>query len=372
MKILQVVRQYFPGTGGMETYVSSLCRELKERGHRSDVATLGYLFKSRKPLPPYQNVAGIDVIRLPSLGTARYFVAPRLLQLLPRYDLIHVHGVDFFIDLLGSGRRFHGKPVVLSTHGGFFHTAWFPSLKRAYFHTVTRMALHGVDRVIASSPRDEAMFAPVAPRLTLVANGIDFSGFAGLEKRIDGEKLLFIGRISKNKRVDRLIEMMAALGQTRPQARLTVVGPDWEGLRGGLEARMAALGIEDSVTFTGELPHGQMLDRLSQARLFVSAAENEAFGLSAMEAMASGTVPVLNDIEAFRGFVHSGENGFLTDFSTPATAAAAVAAALELPDGRLAKIGARAQATASRYDWGRVAEDIIEVYRQVLADHEDS
>src|SRR5665811_247685 len=154
MNILQVVRQYLPSTGGMETYVSSLCRQLADRGHRSDVATLDYLFKTMTPLPAYERLDGTDVIRLPSKGTARYFFAPRLLELTPRYDLIHIHGVDFFIDMMGACKWMHGRPVVLSTHGGFFHTPWFPALKKTYFQTVTRMALTGVDRVIASSPKD--------------------------------------------------------------------------------------------------------------------------------------------------------------------------------------------------------------------------
>ena len=78
MNILQVVRQYLPSTGGMETYVSSLCRQLAARGHSADVATLDYLFKSHEPLPHYELVEGTNVVRLPSAGTARFFVAPRL------------------------------------------------------------------------------------------------------------------------------------------------------------------------------------------------------------------------------------------------------------------------------------------------------
>src|SRR3972149_4229936 len=100
MKILQVVRQYLPSTGGMETYIASLCRQLAARGHGTDVATLDYIFKTDEPLPHYERIDGIDVIRLPSMGNPRYFLAPSLLKMLPRYDLIHVHGVDFFVDML--------------------------------------------------------------------------------------------------------------------------------------------------------------------------------------------------------------------------------------------------------------------------------
>ncbi len=370
MKTLQVVRQYLPSTGGMETYVSNLCAQLWQRGHQGDVATLDYMFKTNRRLPSFQRIEGTNVIRLPSSGNPRYFIAPRLLELLPRYDLVHVHGVDFFVELLGAWRRRHGKPVVLSTHGGFFHTDWHFSFKKMYFQTVTRSALRGVDRVIACSSRDEKLFAPLTRRLCVIENGIDFSTFSRLGKKIAGEELLFIGRISKNKRVDRLIEVLAAVRQSRPGATLIVVGPDWEGLQAGLEGLTVRLGLNKAVTFTGELPQAEMLAALAHARLFVSASDYEAFGLSAAEAMAAGTVPVLNDIEAFRELIDPGINGFLTDFQDKKPASTVINAALDMPPERLAEIGARARQTASRYDWEQVADRIINIYEQVLANHE--
>ncbi len=370
MKILQVVRQFLPSTGGMETYVSSLCSQLRRRGHQSDVATLDYIFKTSRRLPPYQVIEGTNIIRLPSLGNPRYFFAPRLLELLYRYDLVHVHGVDFFTDLLGALRRRHGKPVVLSTHGGFFHTDWHSSFKKMYFRTVTRSALRGVDRVIACSPRDERMFAPVTRRICLIENGIDFPVFADVKKNIRAEELLFVGRISKNKRVDRLIDALALVRKTRPGARLTIIGPDWEGLQEELEELAAGLALESAVNFTGELARGEMLAALARARLFVSASEYEAFGLSAVEAMATGTVPLLNDIEAFREFIDDGRNGFLASFDDAGAAAALIVAALKLPAAELDGMGVRARQTAERYDWEQAADEIINVYKQVLDEHE--
>lgn len=364
MKILQVVRQYLPGTGGMETYVANLCRQLRDRGHQTDVATLDRLFKSGEPLPAYEEIDGTRVIRLPFSGTARYFVAPRLLQLLPRYDLVHVHGVDFFAELLGSLRKMHNVPVVLSTHGGFFHTPWLLPLKKAWFQTVTRLSLRGIDRVIASSPQDRELFKRICDDVSLVENGIDFATFSAVNKEGDGETLLFIGRLSKNKRVDRLIRATVALRRERPRAKLVIVGPDWEGLQDELVQLAAGLGQGEAVNFTGTLPEPEMLKRLAEARLFVSASEYEAFGLSAVEAMASGTVPVLNRITAFNDMIRDGENGFLTDFADPETAAKVLEAALGLPEEELREIGGRARQTAARHDWRKVAGYIEAVYEE--------
>ncbi|MHB0866452.1 MAG: glycosyltransferase family 4 protein [Thermoleophilia bacterium] len=367
MKILQVVRQYLPGTGGMETYVSSLGRELRARGHQSDVATLDYLFKSNQRLPAYERIDGGDVIRLPSSGNPRYFLAPRLLELLPRYDVIHVHGVDFFVDLLGAGRQLHGKPVVLSTHGGFFHTAWYPAFKKAYFHSLTRLALRGVDRVIASSPQDEELFRAISKRVTLVENGIDYQLFSAVEKQPIPDTMLFVGRLSKNKRVDLLLAALARLRTWRPQAQLTIAGPDWEGLLADLRHKTAALNLSDAVNFTGTISRKQLLAEMSMARLFVSASGYEAFGLSTVEAMASGTVPVVQRIQAFTDIIDEGEDGFLTDFTNTELAAETLRAALELPDKRLREMGELARSSAARYDWRDVAGKIETIYGEVLS-----
>ena len=368
MRILQVVRQYLPSTGGMETYVSTLCRELLARGHEADVATLDYLFYQDRRLPSYERIENTDVIRLPSAGNPRYFLAPRLWQLLPRYDLIHIHGVDFFADFMGALKKIHGRPVVLSTHGGFFHTGWFPLFKKMYFHSVTRLALIGVDRVIASSPVDRQLFSQISGRVSLVENGIDFRRFAAVRKSMDGETLLFVGRISKNKRVDRLLEALARLRQDRPEARLEVVGPDWEGLQEKLRQQAEALGIGGAVTFRGALPPEEVLEELARARLFVSASEYEAFGISTVEAMAAGTVPVVNRIQACEDIIEDGETGYLTDFARTEQASGTLGRALELSDERLLKMGERARERASRYDWQNVAAEIVGIYEDVLGE----
>jgi alpha-1,3-mannosyltransferase len=366
MKVLQVVRQYNPSVGGMETYVSDLCGQLRHRGHYTDVATLNYLFYRDLPLSSFERIGDTDVFRLPSIGNPRFFLARKILKILPEYDLVHVHGVDSFIDLLAFSRRFHHKPLVLTTHGGFFHTDKFKALKDLYFKTITRRTLRRVDGVIANSSHDQQLFSPIASRLTMIETGIDCSVFENVKKCINKNSILSVGRISKNKRVDRLILTFARVLEYKPDATLTLVGQDWEGLGPGLSELTRDLGIEDSVKFMGELPKAAMLDELSHAQLFISASEYEAFGLSVIEAMATGTVPVLNDIEAFHEFIEDGVNGFLTDFNDVEVAANKIVAALDITDDDLAAISKQARLIASQYNWSNVIERIEQVYEEAL------
>ncbi len=102
-----------------------------------------------------------------------------------------------------------------------------------------------------------------------------------------GGGLVFVGRLTEQKRVGLALEALARLD---PEVRLTIVGdgPD----RGYLERRAAELRLGDRVRFLGMIAPGAVGATLATADLFVFPAQAEGLGLSAMEALAAG-VPVV-------------------------------------------------------------------------------
>ena len=108
---------------------------------------------------------GLAVRRMRHWGPRRYPVAPAALRAIRGYDLVHIHAIDFFVDYLSLLRLFHRIPLVVSTHGGFFHTQRARAFKEWYFKTVTRQSLGGVGAVVCVSQHDREMFAgDCAPR----------------------------------------------------------------------------------------------------------------------------------------------------------------------------------------------------------------
>lgn len=367
MKILQVVRQFSPSVGGIERVVMALSTGLQRRGHRCDVATLERLWSDGQLLPPTDVVAGVRVVRIPFWGGRRMFFAPRVLRLVAEYDVLHVHAIDSFVDVLAATRWQHRKALVVSTHGGYFHTPWARGAKWVYFHTVTRMALSQAVRVICVSAQDDRLFAPIVPsrKRVVIANGID-DAFFHVQRSMEPGLLLSVGRIAEHKRIDRLIDLLPRVLQEIPESRLVVVGPDWEGLRAPLEDRAKALGVAARVIFAGEVDDGTLHGYMARAQLVLAPSDYEGFGISVLEALATGTTVVANDIEAFRELIRPGTNGFLVDFADPQAAAQAIVAALRLPAAERARVGAQARATASRFTWEAVAEQVESVYRRAL------
>lgn len=103
-----------------------------------------------------------------------------------------------------------------------------------------------------------------------------------------GAKLLFVGRISPNKRQDHLIRMLAYYRRcVDPDPRLILVGSyrDQRQYQARLGALARELGLTDAVTFTGPVTLPQLVAYYRSATVFVSLSEHEGFGVPLLEAM---------------------------------------------------------------------------------------
>src|SRR5260370_29891231 len=84
-------------------------------------------------------------------------------------------------------------------------------------------------------------------------------------------------------------------------------GPD----RGDAEAQARALGVDDRVFFLGKIDTVAPL--LAGAALFLLPSDNESFGLSALEALASGVPVIGTNVGGLPEVVRHGETGFLAN-----------------------------------------------------------
>jgi len=343
----------------------ALCGRLRRRGHECEIVTLGRLWDHAHPLPSTDIVEGVRVHRIPFVGGRRYFVAPGILKFAAGHAVIHVHAIDFFLDFLAATRWRHRTPLVVSTHGGFFHTGWATAAKRIYFQTITRLALTQAARVICDSGQDDRLFAPIVPaeKRVTIANGVE-DLFFQIRKSVDPGLLVVVGRVAGHKGIDRAIGLLPRVRQAVPQTRLVIVGPDVEGLRAPLEGLARERGVAAGVTFAGAVDRAALTEYLARAHLVLAPSIYEGFGIAVIEAMASGSLVIANDIEAHRELIRTDVNGLLVDFSDEERAAEVVVQALRLPAAHLAGIGERARAAAARFGWDLVVDRVERVYRE--------
>jgi alpha-1,3-mannosyltransferase len=316
LSIVHVVRQFHPGVGGMENFVEQLALRQLASGNRVTVVTLDRIFSDpdRRRLEHKDWHRGIEVVRLPFRGSQRYPVAPSVLGAIRHADLVHVHGVDFFCDYLAATVPVHRKPLLLTTHGGFFHTPFAATLKKLYFGSVTRASLSQYGAVIACSEEDQRRFAGICePRLRLISNPVDVEKFAGLADR-SSDTLIYFGRIAPNKEVGQLISWFAGLAETGERWRLIIAGKPMGCDLGDLRRQAERLGVSERIEIH-ETPSDEDLKGLiARSGLYCCASSYEGFGLAAVEGASAGLFPVLSQIPPFRRSVERLGFGTLVDF----------------------------------------------------------
>lgn len=365
MKIVHVVRQFYPSVGGLEDYVLNLAKEQRSAGHEVIVLTLNSDFQTEKLLPDTEEHQGIKVQRLPWKGSKRYPICRPNLALLNQMDIVHVHAVDFFIDYLSLMRRL-GRltaPLVLSTHGGFFHTKNNQRLKKIFFDVVTRWTLGGVEGVVCCSSNDYSMFAPISRLAQLVNNGIRVKKFGpGVPNgSAPADDLVYLGRFSGNKRLPWLIENFAKL--EHPAGCLKIIGRSKTGDVSALVSLVQRLGCDDKVKLIFDITDDEIADHIVNSKFTVSASEYEGFGLGVVELMSYGLVPFLAEEPlSFKDFVNDSGAGQIFDISPSSFKSKYETLIAEWSPAA----AVNAASYAKQFSWTTVAEEIFNVYESTL------
>ncbi|MBC7989400.1 MAG: glycosyltransferase family 4 protein [Luteimonas sp.] len=368
MKVVHVLRQFHPSVGGMEEVALNIARHHLAQGRDEvEVVTLDRLFHGNgERLPRSAMHDDIRVHRLPYSGSSRYPLSPRVLSAIRGADLVHVHGIDFFYDYLALTRPLHGKPMVVSTHGGFFHTAYASTLKRLWFHSITRASARAYRRVIATSHNDGDLFAGVvdAGRLRVIENGVDVEKFAGQGNPMPGKTLIGFGRWSTNKGIVETLDLLRHLLASDDAWRLILAGREFDLGRADLEREIARRGLQSQVELA-EAPSQAELGRLiGRAQYFVSLSRHEGFGIAAIEAMSAGLVPILSAIPPYEKLVSESATGLLVRTDQLDAAGRAVRACVDIGDAAFAARRLQAMRHVARYDWRHVVGRYVDEYQR--------
>ena len=316
LKVLHVVRQFPPSSGGLETYVNELSQR-QSYYHDVDVLTLNRIFENPERLPPVEQRGNVNISRIPFLGYRRLFLPILRPNFLRRYDVIHVHAADQLLDFVALMTLRMNAKLFMTTHGLFFHTEKLAKIKRFYLKTITRWSLSHQNAVFAVSGNDAETLRKVGIKSVLLRNPIVPLGTFICE----GQDLLYVGRISANKRIPALIEFMSFLVKDHPAVTLHLVGSDSENLWGKLSDLVKSKGLGGNIRYHGFLDNDALASLARTCGFTVSASRYEGFGLSVVEGMSVGLVPFTHENAAFKETYTLSGAGFLTNFDDPAQAA---------------------------------------------------
>ncbi|MCG5471617.1 glycosyltransferase family 4 protein [Micromonospora sp. LAH09] len=300
---------WHPDAGGAEVYAWQVARDLVTAG--AEVT-----FVTARPAGQRGDEVR-DGIRIVRVG-GRWSIYPRVLGWLlrhrGRFDAVVdcQNGIPFFSPAVLPA----GVPVICVIHhvhdrqfrlyfgplvGRF--GAWLegPVARRIYRRCVTL----AVSPSTATAVRDRLGWAgPVV----VVPNGADADHHRG-GVRDSRPRIVCVGRVTRHKRVDLVLDAVGQLRPERPDLRLDIVGggPDVETIRRQVDER----GLADVVTVHGHLPSAERDALLAAAWLHVSGSWGEGWGLVVVEAAAAGLPTVAFDVDGLRDAVRPGRTGWL-------------------------------------------------------------
>ena len=302
----------------------------------------------------------------------------------PRFDVWHYRRL--VRDGLRLVRR-HGVRLIHANSGApvqwmlpVARTARIPLLAHLHAAYAARDRLTlGLNQVTlaagVSQPTVAGLLADGMPfgRVTVVPNGVDVARLgAGSATSLRADlgipagvpTVTAIGSLIQRKGFDILLHAAAELRRTGVDARYLLVGdgPD----RTALHALADTLGLRDIVHWLGERPDAGAILR-DATTVAVSAARDEAFGLTLLEAGAFGRPVVATRVGGVAEVVIDGETGILVPPADPDRLAGALGYVLTTP-ADAARLGAAARdRVATHFTMNRVATDFAALYERLIA-----
>jgi phosphatidylinositol alpha 1,6-mannosyltransferase len=335
MRVAVVTESFLPSTNGVTNSVVKILESLKAEGHDAIIIAptapadqyLGFpiiqttnaLFKSFPVALPLINLTSIlrsfkpDVVHVASpfmLGRQALAVARRL-----SIPCIAVYQTDiagytsrYGLGILGTA----GRAVVRNIHR-------LADVTLAPTHETARYLRNmGVTRVaVWGRGVDSSHYYP--QRRTSAATHQLRDRIAPNRELVVG----FVGRIAPEKQVARFRELFGL-----KNAVFLIVGDGPE--RATLQKDFA----EHPVTFTGALHGEELATAYAAMDVFVHCGEEETFGQTIQEALASGVPVVAPAVGGPTALINSGENGFLIDPREPLAYRKAVKKILKHADVR--------------------------------------
>jgi glycosyltransferase involved in cell wall biosynthesis len=360
LRIALISDWFHPRVGGIEVHLRGLAEGLVRAGHQPQVITAtpgpteGYGF-------PVHRLAAPVTRRFGFVHTPAPFRQIRTLLREQAFAVVHCH--SSILSPLAYGALYlaqrQGWPALMTCH----------SIIR-YYAVLFRLA----DRLGGWS-RWPVLFTAVSPtaarflakagrmeRVHILPNAVDAGRWRRPPAPQDPEeiRLVAVMRLSLRKRTQALIGMMPEILRRLPPPKrlhLTIVGDGNQKPR--LERLIRELSLEKTITLTGILDQPAIAALFARSDIFVLPANQEAFGLAALEARSAGLPVVGMGRSGLRHLIRPGVEGLLAADDEELKAHLL---ALIRDDGRRREIAAHNRRTSPDWTWEASIARHLELY----------
>ncbi|TVR11148.1 MAG: glycosyltransferase family 1 protein [Planctomycetota bacterium] len=388
-------------TGGQVVYVLELSKKFADLGYEVDIWTRQF-----EDQPPFDDMdEHVRVIRVPC-GGKDFIPKEYLYKKLPewgehahRFIVKHKLNYQFinshYWDAGLAGQHLSevlGVPHVHTPHSlGLWKQQQmredFPGEEAAFEKQYNferrihheRNLYRECDLVISTTPVQTDMFVSdydlPAKKVKMIPPGYDDNRFFAVSDAsrqaarsrfgFSGKVILALGRLAENKGYDLLVDAFPLIAQRDPEAVLHLaVGGDNMGeaeqrIYDELQEKVAELGIKDRVIFGGYVSDEDLPDVYRAADCFVLCSRYEPFGMTAIEAMASGTPTIITCHGGLWRATTYGRHALIADPFDREDLGITITKVLKLPlmARRLSTMGAHR--ARSLFTWTGIAQQVL-------------
>ena len=312
LRIALISDWFHPRVGGIETHLKGLAEGLMRAGHEPHVITAtpgpgeGYAFPVHRLNAPVTKRFGF-------VHTPAPFLQVRALLGHHAFDVVHCH--TSILSPLAYGGLYlairQGVPAVMTCHSIIrYYSGLFLLADRLWGWSRWPVLFSAVSPTAARFLHKSGRMSDVH----ILPNAVD----AGLWRRPVPQRdraeiaLVSVMRLSVRKRAGALIRLMPEILAQCPRnlrLRLTIAGDGTQKPR--LEELVRRLGLEGVVDLPGLLDQGAIAELFARSDVFVLPANQEAFGLAALEARTAGLPVVGMAPSGLRHLIRHGEEGLL-------------------------------------------------------------
>lgn len=367
--------------GGVEASVYGLTQALVRAGHVVDVFD-------------YPRIGGKDSIerngaltlhRYANTGTHNEDAMQRGKELFRDVvalhpDVVHVHGTGKLSGAIYQAVQNYGIPVVLTVHGLLHEEKKQalrrkPSLKALYQYIVQSRAEFGLLNETTQIIVDTEYVAEMIkkyhaqgrikhlPQMEIIPQGINHS-YYGLTCDCKSQTILSVGAISPRKGHIYTLEMFNSLRNRGVDAQLRIIGSLAD--RHYYEClvhKISESPYNAAISLEPNLSSKELFNAYTQAKLFVLHSREESQGIVFAEAMAAGLPVVATNVGGIPYVVPDGYSGLLCPYGDVETMTDMVERLMTV-DTLWQQFSDSARRIAKGYDWDKIAEQVIKLYKQ--------
>lgn len=159
-----------------------------------------------------------------------------------------------------------------------------------HLNLVNRLGLVFVDTVYSAIAES---FPIKTDKLKVVGHAIDTELFLPNLSKVNNNKILFIGRFSRSKRLEQVLQITRQLLDQGVKVETKLIGMVTDiGYYKEIKQSVSDLNLKNHVTFVEGVPPSELVTEYQSAQLFINPSDNDGLDKVVLEAMLCGTIPL--------------------------------------------------------------------------------